>query len=56
MQQNPTGKDGTRGESVGDTIRRTTAATLKAMSGHSDLDVGFAAGNGSVRGTEIRLP
>lgn len=56
MQQNSTGKDGSRGESLGDTVRRVSAATLKAMSGRHDLDVGFAAGAGSVRGTEVRLP
>jgi len=43
-------------ESPADLLRRTTAATLKAISGRDDLDVGFAAGHGSVRGTEVRLP
>jgi cobaltochelatase CobT len=43
-------------ESIGDLVRRTTAATLKAMSGRTDLDVGFAAGQGSLRGAEVRLP
>ncbi|OAN55256.1 cobaltochelatase subunit CobT [Paramagnetospirillum marisnigri] len=43
-------------ETPADTIRRATAATLKAISGRPDLDVAYAAGQGSVRGTEIRLP
>ncbi|MBI3445983.1 MAG: cobaltochelatase subunit CobT [Magnetospirillum sp.] len=55
-QRNTSGKDGDRSESAVDTIRRSTAATLKAMSGRADLDVGYAAGNGSVRGVEVRLP
>jgi len=44
------------GETPADLIRRSTAATLRAISGRTDLDVGYAAGQGSVRGAEIRLP
>ncbi len=43
-------------ESPGDLVRRTTAATLKAIAGRADLDVAYAAGPGSVRGAEVRLP
>ena len=43
-------------ESPADVIRRTTAAVLKAIAGRDDLDVGYAAGQGSVRGIEVRLP
>ncbi|MBI2236772.1 MAG: cobaltochelatase subunit CobT [Magnetospirillum sp.] len=45
-----------REESPAETIRRTTAAVLKAIAGRDDLDVGYAAGAGSVRGVEVRLP
>jgi cobaltochelatase CobT len=45
-----------REESPADVIRRTTAAVLKAIAGRDDLDVGYAAGQGSVRGIEVRLP
>ena len=43
-------------ETPADLIRRTTAAALKAIAGKPDLDVGYAAGKGSLRGSEIRLP
>ncbi|TAN55588.1 MAG: cobaltochelatase subunit CobT [Magnetospirillum sp.] len=43
-------------ETPADLIRRTTASALKAIAGRPDLDVGYAAGKGSVRGAEIRLP
>lgn len=56
MTQNAPPKDGLKGESHGDLVRRTTAAALKAIAGRDDLDVGFSAGSGTVRGTEIRLP
>jgi cobaltochelatase CobT len=45
-----------RDESPADLIRRTTVAVLKAIAGRDDLDVGYAAGSGSVRGVEVRLP
>ena len=43
-------------EAPAELIRRTTAATLRAIAAKPDLDVGYAAGKGSVRGAEIRLP
>jgi len=43
-------------EPVGELIRRTTAATLRAVAGRADLDVDFAAGPGSLRGEQVRLP
>ena len=45
-----------RQESAADLLKRTTTATLRAIAGRGDLDVGFAAGATSVHGTDIRLP
>ncbi len=56
MERNSPGTGVERDETPADLIRRTTAAALKAISGRADLDVAYATGNGSVRGTEIRLP
>lgn len=43
-------------ESPADLVRRTTAATLKAVSGRIDVEVDYGLGQGSVRGAEVRLP
>ena len=43
-------------ESPADMVRRTTASALKAIAGRADLDVGYVAGKGTVRGVEVRLP
>jgi len=43
-------------ESPADLVRRTTASTLKAVSGRIDVDVEYGIGQGSVRGAEVRLP
>ncbi len=45
-----------REESAADLLRRATSATLRAIAGRGDLDVGFAAGGSAVRGAEVRLP
>ncbi|MBI5165215.1 MAG: cobaltochelatase subunit CobT [Magnetospirillum sp.] len=47
---------GTAEESPADVLKRATTATLRAIAGRADLDVGFAIGPGSVRGAEVRLP
>ncbi len=46
------GKD----ESPADLMKRCTTATLRAIAGRADLEIAFAAGGSSVRGTEIKLP
>ncbi|MGE5547130.1 MAG: cobaltochelatase subunit CobT [Solirubrobacterales bacterium] len=43
-------------ETPADLLKRATTATLRAIAGRSDLDVGYTAAGGSVRGAEVRLP
>ncbi|MCU0894291.1 MAG: cobaltochelatase subunit CobT [Rhodospirillales bacterium] len=45
-----------RDEDTGALVRRVTAATLKAVSGRSDVQVTFAAGEANMRGTRVKLP
>jgi len=43
-------------ESPADLLKRATTAALRAIAGRGDLDVAYAAGQGSVHGAEVRLP
>ena len=43
-------------ESPAELMKRCTAGVVRAVSGRSDLEVGFAAAGSAVRGTEVRLP
>jgi cobaltochelatase CobT len=45
-----------RDEDAGALVRRVTAATLKAVSGRSDVTVTFAAGEADLHGTRVKLP
>jgi len=45
-----------REESPADLLKRVTAATVRAIAGRADLDVGYSVGNASVHGAEVRLP
>ncbi|CAA7618720.1 cobaltochelatase subunit CobT [Magnetospirillum sp. UT-4] len=47
---------GGRDETPADLLRRCTTATLRAIAGRADLEVGYVAGGASVRGAEVRLP
>jgi len=50
---NDTMEDGSQTSEV---IKRVTAATLKAMAGKRDLDVGFAQGPSRISGSVVQLP
>jgi len=43
-------------ERPADLLRRTTAATLRAIAGHAGIEVEYGVGQGRVRGNEVRLP
>ena len=45
-----------RDEDTGALVRRVTAATLKAVSGRSDVTVTFSAGEANMRGARVKLP
>ena len=45
-----------REESPADLLKRATAATLRAIAGRADLDVGYGVGGATVHGAEVRLP
>jgi len=47
---------GNQQEAPVELAKRTTAAVLRAVSGRADVQVGFAVGGASLRGTQVRLP
>ena len=43
-------------EDTGGLVKRVTAATIKAVSGRSDVIVAYAAGDADLRGGRVKLP